>query len=100
MLIFNIDYTSFTLIWFLADKRSSSPFTVLRSRSVPSQQSKESTNQSLESLSVDHCNSFPGEFVRETRADTTLSDTSADRTNLSNVSSGITYILMMFIRQK
>lgn len=34
-------------------------------------------------------NSFPGEFVRETRTDTNVSDTSADHSNLSNVSSGI-----------
>ena len=75
----------------IADKRSISPFTVLRSRSVPSQ-TKEKT-QSTENLSLtmdaNVRNSFPGEFVRETRTDTNVSDTSADHSNLSNVSSGI-----------
>ena len=45
-------------------------------------------------------NSFPGEFVREARTDTSVSDTSADRSNLSNVSSGIDgifYFLNIFL---
>eukprot|EP00111_Clytia_hemisphaerica_P003243 TCONS_00009253-protein len=76
-----------------ADKRSSSPFTVYRSRSVPASQLKDGS-QSLENIispsndTINVRNSFPGEFVRSVRTDTTLSDTSADRiSTLSNVSS-------------